>query len=720
MPSVQYSSFDRGFDVEHDDTPRKSAPILDRSPAARTPKSESWKKVFAVAVVGVMILGAFIAIAPSLFKLGEAPADEAPAHTLAGTNDITYKIDNMFWLGTKPIPPAGNGTGGIYSVYSQLGHWNGTPGVSPYYDQRKTTYGEWFARTTFPFVQTYDTNAVYTTELAYAGSTLTSFYRMIIDARNLTGIGTGPTKDPIFMPVMGNPALAGGTTVLNWYSTYMTQQDFTDMRLAGSIHYANFHFGIDRRQVPPPAKDDGYIHELQGHFNFDRTSAMRLLGLPGAGDLYTEFAADKTTIEDAWFTYFNTQGAGPLDVYTGYDYAYGPAPYIRIIADPDYMSVNPTTELHLRFYTWSWGNEVLFVRFMEKAGAWTHLQAYPDNWYLNMTLQPTQGDIYSSAVQGYSLNAWKDANDFIGAWALETVHIDYIGNDAKTGHDQYPSPYDPYDPDVADVRRMSYLPGTTAYGTKVSYYVAPQTWDLANERLIVVLPSSGISVVGYTPYRGASDTMSQAKIDEYSAHQYWGELVMGNGFPNSGANDLKNYYNAGTRTITMLGPINMPDNPNPDTPSILETGSPMFVFDVAKVSTFDLAIPGYPSPYPYGADLPLTVTAKNNTGATVTDWNGTALLSNTAGIAATFGATSHVYSPNVTGDNGVWTTTIRWNSGSATSTVNASEQNRSLEVNAVVVFSVGVIIPEFPTLLIPVIGAVALFVAFRRRDKKKA
>jgi len=717
VPTAQYSSFDRGFDVEHDDTPRRNAPILDRDSITRARKDAPWKKVFAFGVVGVMVLAAFIAIAPALFNKDKAPAYEEPAHMLVGEKYITYKIDNMFWLGTKPVAVGG------YSAYQELGHWNGTPGYSAYYDQRKIVYQEWFARSTYPYVQTYDTNAIYTTETAYAGSVLTSWYRLSIDAYNLTEMGTGPGKDPIFMPVMGTDTLPGGTTVMNWYSTYLTQQDFTDMRKAGNIHYANFHFGIDRRQVPPPAKDDGYIHELQGHFTFDRASAMRLLNLPGVGDLYGEFAPNQSAIETAWYNSYNAEATGIYDVYTGYDYAYGPAPYIRIIADPDYLTVNPTTEIHLRFYTWSWGNEVLFVRYMEKAGAWKFNQAYPDNWYLNMTIGPTQGDIHSRSVNGYSLQASKDMNDFIGAWRIETVHIDYVGNDVKTGHTGYTSPYNPYDPDqdIAGTNRTaSDLPGTTRYGTRVNYFAAPQTWDLANEKLIIVLPSSSMSVPGYVPYRGASDTLDQTKMDEYYAHQYWGEMVMGDGFPNSGSTNLKNYYNPGTRTVTMVGPIDMPNNPNPVVPNINETGSPLFMFDVAKVSTFNLAIPGYSSPYPYGANLPLTVTAKNNTGATVTDWNGTALLSNTAGIAATFGASNHVYVPNATGDNGVWTTTIRWNSGSGTSTVNASEQNRSLEVNSVTVYTVNGLIPEFPTLLIPVIGAVALFVAFRRRDKKKA
>jgi len=43
----------------------------------------------------------------------------------------------------------------------------------------------------------------------------------------------------------------------------------------------------------------------------------------------------------------------------------------------------------------------------------------------------------------------------------------------------------------------------------------------------------------------------------------WGEMVMGNGYPYSGTNNLKNFYDPVTKTITVTGPMNFANNWNP-------------------------------------------------------------------------------------------------------------------------------------------------------------
>jgi hypothetical protein len=251
--------------------------------------------------------------------------------------------------------------------------------------------------------------------------------------------------------------------------------------------------------------------------------------------------------------------------------------------------------------------------------------------------------------------ATKDSTNTINGWALEATHIDWCGNSPM--HQSYPSPYSAYDPDVTDVTHVSWAPLTTRYGLPVSYAVAPMHWNLiAGEKFIVKLPSASTSVVGYDPERSTSDVLWGTKVAEMAANMNWGEMVMGNGYPNSGTNNLKNFYNPTTKTVTLVGPLNFAKNWNPAFPNVLNTGAPMFMLDVAEVSDYSLEIVGDTPPYDDlvpGTPYTLLVTAKNITGDTVTDWNGTVdLTSSNINIAEI----SHTF---VASDQGVWQTTFQ-------------------------------------------------------------
>ncbi|MGQ9587814.1 MAG: hypothetical protein ACUVT7_05485, partial [Thermoplasmata archaeon] len=200
-------------------------------------------------------------------------------------------------------------------------------------------------------------------------------------------------------------------------------------------------------------------------------------------------------------------------------------------------------------------------------------QGWPDDWYLNVTIGPSMGEIHSRAVIGYHMTAWQDqTSPTLGAWSLETVHIDWCGNTAPH-HTGYTSPYNAYDPDTTDVKKVSYLPGTTKFGEPVSYWLAPMEWDLlAGEKIIIQLPSA--QVAGITPYTGTSDVLNDAKFAELLSMSYLGTMNMGTGWPTN----LGDYYDPATRTLTMVGPIDLPTLLN--SYGVLETGSPTFIFTV--------------------------------------------------------------------------------------------------------------------------------------------
>ena len=146
----------------------------------------------------------------------------------------------------------------------------------------------------------------------------------------------------------------------------------------------------------------------------------------------------------------------------------------------------------------------------------------------------------------------------------------------------------------------------------------------AGERLIVKLPSQEKGVIGIEPYRGTSDTLNSAKRTELLSHSYWGELVMGNGWPsdNTTGTDLKDHYDLVTKTVDITGPVDFPRYPNPSYPDLMETGAPTFLFDVSKASYYDIVVG--PEIVP-GFEADVTVTARNASGEVVTDWNSTML-----------------------------------------------------------------------------------------------
>jgi hypothetical protein len=204
--------------------------------------------------------------------------------------------------------------------------------------------------------------------------------------------------------------------------------------------------------------------------------------------------------------------------------------------------------------------------------------------------------------------------------------------------------------------------------------------------------------MGYMPYKGTVSDLfpkngggNDAKAVEMNTHQQWGEMVLGPGtFPNSLFS--ASYYDAASKTFTMVGPTNLArDNSTAGFPELNQTGSPTFMFDISPVSDYVMTLPA--GPYQTGVTYPLTVTAKNISGNTVTSWNGTVNMVASAGV--TLGAAQHVYSP---GDSGVWTTTVNFTTAGS-KTITATDSLFSLDVKTTL--SVTATAPGFVYVLAP-------------------
>lgn len=710
MPTARYSSFDRGFDLGHADVPLDRTPVLDRKISSGMPQGAPWKKVLAMAMVAIMVATAFVMLAPVAKPPASAPVEETPAHTQApGAREVTYTISN---IGESYLKDSRD-------VDGARGNHGSTPGLSEWWFKRKAAYSDTVVHNSTPYSIAYNpesslNNYNGVTHLSFGTY---SFFRLTIDAKNITTVATGPNKDPLFLPVLGSLASDGGTVRLNWHFTYLTSSDVTAM-LAGTS-YVNTYYGVTPSALSPLGNpsyaNDGWYYEHSGTMSLDRAAAQKILGLPGSADLRTDFTTANTAgaLNNSFRLHYWNEGS-PDQIYdtkASYDYSINTGP-----SNCYFLKLDPSSTpdlLVVRVWGYTWGMDALMIsRYMEVAGLDVNFQGWPEDWYFNATISSNGADIYNRMTVAYHMTTWKDSTWWGPCYELGAQHDDYNDYDGPYWLSRF-TPYMAYRGYTP--LKTQWEPGTNNIGANVAFWVTPRLWNLATgEKLILKLPTQ--AMMGYIPYKGSvSDVFpkngggNDAKAAELNTHQMWGEMVLGPGtFPSTLYSTT--YYDAGNKTLTMVGPTSLPRNPDSVFANLNETGSPSFMLDISKVSHYELSVVGGTPSAP--GTYTLTVTAKNITGAVVTDWNGTVNLVATG--PATFGQNSHTFVPS---DAGVWSTTLTI-TGYGSVVITSKDSLFYLDVFDTLSINS---IPEFPTLLIPVMAAAAMIVVFiRRRDKKKS
>ena len=713
MPIVEHSSFSRGFDVGSRPKRTVGKQMISTELPLTVPPRIPLRKFAAFAIVLVMAASAFAMLIPTSTKKVDLPAVDVPAGTeYGGVREVSYEISK---IGESYLKVSDN---------ISLGQGGSVSGINSWWPNRTVGYGDMVVRDKFPYSIVYDPCG-----WSPGGAQLKlgfgvySFYHLAIVAQNLTTIGTAAGSDPLFIPILNTttPSQAGGWVNWSYHLTYLTVPD-SDQLVAG-VNYANVYFGVDPTIMESQFKsnaNDGWFVEIAGKVEFDVQAAKRFLGLGGVRDLRAEFreANALNAINDSWNNDWAAEGSagGMYDVYAAYLYsldAYANSYFTGMTVDPS----STATKLVLRLWHKSWGGECLMQRYMDVSGVASHWDfLYPDDVWLNGTVGPSGGDLSYKGRIGYDMQAWKDPVAWAPTWLVEPMHDDYIAG--NTAHSSWKSHFDPYMQTVkVKPTKMEWAPGTTAFGQRTAYWYTPDLWNLsAGESFTIKLgnsPAWGIDLYASSGAQG--DKIDQAKVDELNSHGMWGELVLGRTLPDWLYSPQ--YYNNVTKTVRLDGPMNFAGNFNPTLPRLNETGEPLFPLTVAKVS--DYVIAGLPSTPMAGIPYSITVTAKNFTGVTVTNWNGTVVLSsnNPGGVTFSGGSRSHTYVP---ADNGVWTVSVTFGAQDTNSYLNASDSIFWLDVmTSTGPMGVDPLIAEFPTLLIPVIGAVAVFVVFGRRKATK-
>ena len=719
MPA-QYSSYDRGFDQGHTEIRSTDAPSIERKVVSKGPPAKRWKALIAVAVVAIMVASGFAIIAPTLGlnldNTAEAPTDNTADIEIGGTHYVNTTFSNMFESYQKVTTPTG-------------GYQTGGLGINDWWYERCATYGDVVVRDHYPFVIGY---GPYSAEVPGAGVSINlmkyglySFYREEVDSPSTTTIGTGPNTPLGFIPILGTPwttysAMSGGWVNWSYYLTYCTVSDIA-LAKAGT-GYMNTYYGVTPTQFNfgGSMANDGWYVDFQGKADFNRAAAKKFLGLTGSADLRTQFLDNNTGVNlgkmnTTWSNFWTRDGSntGNNDTFATYDYSLDYSPLAM------YLSVDPTStanKLVLRIYGIVWGVEILMLRYIDRAGILTKAMASPEDFYLNGTASPGGADVHFRWVGCYNIMAWKDTGFFSPAWIFDFMHTDYAPNSAthSGAPPKWTSRYNQYyATKISKPTYMTFTPGTLTYGLGCAFWYPPMNWNLTNnQRIVLKLPSDSTSMLGYVPYRGTgpSDKLVAGKLVELQSHTVWGEIGLGSTVPASLRSNT--YYDPTTKTLTLQGPMNFPPNrmASPFT-RLNATGSPSFIFDLMRVSTYDVTLPTMDHLGTYTA----TITAKNITGVTVTDWNGTVTLS-TPSAGINFGGSSSVVIHFTPAMNGVATTPVTVTT-LGSKVIQSVDFNNSLDINDQKTFTVT---PEFPTLMIPVIGIMAaVVIVLGRKDKKK-
>ena len=453
MPSAQYSSFDRGFDLGHTEVPSTKSPKIEREFSSRGPSGSPVKKILAFAMVAIMVASALVIVIPAMKKdkapLAPGPNQDIPAKTtIGGQRKVNVTISNMFEEYPKP------------TNYALLGKQQGTVGFPQWWIERKTlgAYPDTIVHDTYPLTMMYDyysANIPAAIKSPRMGYGVYSFFRQYIDAENLTTVATGPSKQVFFIPTWStttagssNYADDGGSVSWNWYITYLTNQECSD--ITAGTHYANTYYNVPTGAVTFQGSNanDGWWSETQGTITFDRAAAHKFLNLPKVGtDLVADFNANNTgnALGNRWAALYILNGSANagyqgFNTYATYDYAIDSGQVLV------YLSVDPSstpTSLKVRMWGVCWGWEILWERYLDSqrlvpalggkgAAVADFFQGYPEDFYLNGTASSNGADLHVRQTVVYKMLAWKDnsASSVWGppAWNLPTEHTDACVN----------------------------------------------------------------------------------------------------------------------------------------------------------------------------------------------------------------------------------------------------------------------------------------------------
>jgi hypothetical protein len=244
----------------------------------------------------------------------------------------------------------------------------------------------------------------------------------------------------------------------------------------------------------PAATDawaDGWVISLNGTTTMDKQAAMAVLGVTSAGfdDFPNWWTANERNVEDAYSAWLLNEGNKRLDIYNMYEYPLVPLTF-------DLAAQKVADKIVLSYDIISWGMEALMTRWLHEAFMPT--EHYFEGFRMNAKIGPERSDIDISTVVAYGIYAYETTIVPDGktngdpCWVWRTNHQDYVAPSIKHPKSDF-APYKYSDDPASHQHNFTYdntAPGSLWYGKKMPYDHAPTAHNLsANETLVIEFPT---------------------------------------------------------------------------------------------------------------------------------------------------------------------------------------------------------------------------------------
>ena len=393
-------------------------------------------------------------------------------------------------------------------------------------------------------------------------------YRWNITANNVT---TMNVHNPVFMPILGTPNVAGAEAELDVTFDYLTNKSYTE--------YWSPYWHVPALVMNQQRHDGWYLGTVITA-TMNRQAAEEWIGLPQSeANPVTWWTANsnehKWIYYDAWEAWIGDQGNNVFDIFSGFEFPYA------LVYDEMNLTVLGDGRVQLEIGHVNWGWEVLTTRWFTYMGLCAH-EPYMQNATMHTEYFSVWTDMQYDGVAVYNLKAVKahDSATNEGAWAWEPLLVDYMPS-AISGH---PSTFDPW-------WHSNYTSNNSVdpmFGQGVAYDAGLSNMSLSASQTFIIQLPTGNDVLCFLGEQGEPNSITDAVavpfgpgiLTNYTKRMYNGSMSLG--YYYTGGVDLSSMYNPATKTITMTGPLVF-DNVR-DANGTLLRGAPYIEFNVSVVA----------------------------------------------------------------------------------------------------------------------------------------